>query len=205
MKTTKLLHCLVAISIALFCSCNKQDVTVIDSNLIEDLKKVKSEQLNSSLEDFDLLKGSNITELRAKIVQTKSLSEYSEIDLPKEIIYYIDIYTNKFSSYNIEDDIIECIVLDKKLNYSEKLIVAKILGGGEALKVFVNNNSFTKSTKAECDAAYTLALSRISRNFAITGAVGLIFGGVGLLVATTMAYVALDDAEVDYNRCLKNG
>lgn len=47
------------------------------------------------------------------------------------------------------------------------------------------------------------AALRIVRNFAISGSLGILTGGLGTVAAGVVAYISIDEAEKDYNNCMK--
>ncbi|WP_299222568.1 hypothetical protein [uncultured Alistipes sp.] len=73
----------------------------------------------------------------------------------------------------------------------------------EIIPLFDLDARTTRATAKECRDAFDKAIARATRTFVIAGTIGLATGGVGTAVAAVFAYIAVDDAEKDYNKCME--
>lgn len=110
---------------------------------------------------------------------------------------------NNILEFN-ETDAIKKIASDNSLTKEQKTFLAKSISYGYYIKTRIKEITVnTRATKQECLDAFNKAALRIVRNFAISGSLGILTGGLGTVAAGVVAYISIDEAEKDYNNCMK--
>lgn len=110
---------------------------------------------------------------------------------------------NNILEFN-ETDAIKNIASDNSLTKEQKTFLAKSISYGYYIKTRIKEITVnTRATKQECLDAFNKAALRIVRNFAISGSLGILTGGLGTVAAGVVAYISIDEAEKDYNKCMK--
>lgn len=110
---------------------------------------------------------------------------------------------NNILEFN-ETDAIKKIASDNSFTKEQKTFLAKSIAYGYYIKTRIKEITVnTRATKQECLDAFNKAALRIVRNFAISGSLGILTGGLGTVAAGVVAYISIDEAEKDYNNCMK--
>ena len=188
-------------TLALF-GCRKDSSTPEDSDILYS-------KMLSYTKDCSTGVNAMLSSLKTKSIDGTSYEapdftiDLSRID--EKYLKYISIYTQP-EDINDWDErtILGLVNADPGFSSEEKDIFAQSIAVAYFLKnEFSNVVVSTKADEEECRRAFYTAMKRATRNAALALAFGGASGGpVGVLAAAVYYYIAIDDAQEDYNRCI---
>lgn len=191
-------------------------------------KKYENFQIALRKSIAEIPKGSNESEIQSvftknikidEIIYTRSEVNFESNDYLNLTDFFADAIKQNYLSKSVatymtkisanivcgeHSDILLQISSDAELSSDEKDFLIYFLASSDLLSQRVAQFQLlnTRVTRSECDNAYMTSLNRIVRNYAISGGVSIFTGPIGLGVSTIIAYIALNEAENDYNACL---
>lgn len=175
-------------------------------NQYEVIQAELDEYVYATLGSYNPTRSELVANIDASTIISDYKFEYDETDLEDWIQKYLAIYYADENVLNWNEQVIlEQVQNDETLTAEQKILLAKSLAYGFYIKTEIGNDAIfsTRATAAECRAAFDKAVTRACRNFVVSGFLGLATGGFGTAVATVVCYIAVDEAEKDYNKCMK--
>lgn len=197
-----------------FSDCQKEVASNSENlDLFSEMEK-QCEVIQAELDEYVYAAWGSYNPTRAELIANIDVSNFPNNEQEQQecnlanfeewMQRYITIYSNDSDISNWDArSVLEEVQKDESLTTDQKILFAQCLSYGYFMTSNIPNVS-TRATRSECLDSFKMSVAKICREYFYGSAFAFIMGSPWSLgFVTIRAYYKVDEAEKEYNNCVK--